>query len=505
MRLRNIVAIFAFAFLFGSIVYVVFISDGSDSARKKSISSSPGSRSNGIFYPFVSNDAGFDHPVALEITSRDILFELSPDIPIETLRVSPDGQHIAYLQRIPGQAGFMAKLDGVLVATLTGLEETGFVFSPNSQRLAFGIESGSSRFMVVDGNRLGPYESATWPRFSEDSRRYAFVETVEEKLRVVVDGSPSPLVEQLDPENILFDANGVAIFSSADNENNFVYYGDKVVAIYERIGSLVLDTDRRQLAYAASDGDGSFVEVVSIDWLGMLDRRRDHSYDKVFSGLLFSPRGDQCGYVAQDGHRYLAIINGVVMKGPPPLAPPVFWDTPIRYAYPVELEGGKVAMLVDGQVGKFYDSLKWGTRFLPDGTLIYAAQRGESVFMIHDGAEGPAFDFIDLANMFVHSPDGSSFCYGAISDGRSVIVVNREIRHTAEAISDMLVSSPRQGLWACWSMENERWRLVINGSVCGSFDGYFGGDFVEEGIFVGTVRQGEKIVRLTVAITPDTP
>ena len=103
-------------------------------------------------------------------------------------RFSPDSQHVAYVAG-RGEKRFVV-VDGVEGKEYDGTGENTLIFSPDSQRVAYEAVRGGKHFVVVDGEEGQEYDGIVGgaPRFSPDSQHVAYVAVRGGKVFVVVDG-----------------------------------------------------------------------------------------------------------------------------------------------------------------------------------------------------------------------------------------------------------------------------------------------------------------------------
>jgi len=141
------------------------------------------------------------------------------------LLFSSDGERLAYVA-IQGEDAFVvldgkecehypAKLfvdeDGRSISSL--LDKT-FIFSPDSQRFAYGVSVKVSQFMVLDGVEQKRYKQVSQDiAFSPDSQRFGYLAVgYDDKLLAVVDGKEYPISE-----------GGAAKFCFSPDSKHFTY------------------------------------------------------------------------------------------------------------------------------------------------------------------------------------------------------------------------------------------------------------------------------------------
>ena len=104
------------------------------------------------------------------------------------------------------------------------------IFSPDSQRVAYGAQLGDKVFVVVDGKEGKQYDDAGRLIFSPDSQRVAYRAGVGDKQFVVVDGK-----EGQPYDGIVTIGGGRIVFDSADRLHYLARKGDDIYLVEERI------------------------------------------------------------------------------------------------------------------------------------------------------------------------------------------------------------------------------------------------------------------------------
>lgn len=275
---------------------------------------------------------------------------------------SPDGTHIAYV-------AMRKKNSEVLV--VDGKVQTEFqaahhpVFNPDSQHVAYSVKRDKNRELVIeDGKERPEFVEAREPIFSPDSKRLAYLAKHEKEWRVIIDGK-----EELDPGAEVFHA----MHFSPDNEH-FEY-----VAIHEWHLQDQAKSAKGSKVWVRRDGKTSgpftcpnpgmhyenisepFVEYV----LESQDRRR-------FALVI--------------GHRGINNLNGRTTRA-------------------------QGCAIVDGQVGKMYDTLDIDPMFSPDGAHFAYTLRGgvgeNKSAAVVDGQEGKLYDDV-IGGAFRDATDSGS-------------------------------------------------------------------------------------------------
>jgi Tol biopolymer transport system component len=273
-------------------------------------------------------------------------------------------------------------------------------------------------------------------------------------------------------------------------------------SLLAKAGPLQLVTKETPLAETDSEEfcpSADFRHVISFVLQGSnvavyIDADPAREYDQAIHAT-FSPDSKQAAYVALRNGQSMVVVNGregkpfdrIAYKGGGgcPLA---FSPDSLRLAYVVQ-DGAFQKVLADGhEGGQTYERIEDATllfspdskhlayigrrntlkvvnldarelttsddaqalTFSPDGShLAYVVQRGAGAHVVLDGAEGPAWDKINLARDFpegdglpplVFSADGRHFAYEAEKDGATFIVLDGKILARGQVHS--LIFSP---------------------------------------------------------------
>lgn len=107
-----------------------------------------------------------------------------------------------------------------------------FRVSPDNKRIAYGVDIGNKRFVVVDGKEEKKYDNIGIDTliFSPDSRRLAYAARIGNKECVIVDGK---VEKQYD--GIVALGGGRIVFDSPDSLHYFALNNEKLYLIYEKI------------------------------------------------------------------------------------------------------------------------------------------------------------------------------------------------------------------------------------------------------------------------------
>src|SRR5262249_41079054 len=130
-----------------------------------------------------------------------------------SLVVSADGNHVAYVVNLGSSKSIV--LDGRSGQPYPDIPEQPLTergrdpqirFSPDGKRIAYVARSSAGYFVVLDGVEGKPFEwiSVGAPVFSPDSKRTAYVARRDGKEVVVVDGLPDPPCDYVEASPIRF-------------------------------------------------------------------------------------------------------------------------------------------------------------------------------------------------------------------------------------------------------------------------------------------------------------
>jgi Tol biopolymer transport system component len=125
----------------------------------------------------------------IRLLTREVsLGKIHPGIIVESLTVSPDGKHFAYVARRGGK--WFVVVDGKEGKEYDEIGEGTPIFSPDSKHFAYVARRGGRWFVVVDGKEGKEYDGIGKGTlvFSPDSKHLAYEAMRGGKSFVVVDG-----------------------------------------------------------------------------------------------------------------------------------------------------------------------------------------------------------------------------------------------------------------------------------------------------------------------------
>ena len=199
--------------------------------------------------------------------NREILATLHPGISSRTLRISPDGQRIAYMATLK-EGGEVVCVNDVQSPKYDGIVNDSLSFSPDSKRVAWGALHNGKKVVVVDGQEFPAFDGSAegMPVWSADSKHFAYFAASESgKLLAVVDGKAGKPWDSVIKESFVFSPDG------------------------------------SRFAFVAKDGDSGRVVV---------DGDAGPSFKNI-AGFTFSPDGSHFAYIAMSEQSMTVIFDGV--------------------------------------------------------------------------------------------------------------------------------------------------------------------------------------------------
>lgn len=232
---------------------------------------------------------------------ESFLANLSPGIATQTLRISPDGQRIAYMAKLEdGSEAVFVNDDRS--PKYAGIVKDSLSFSPDSGRVGYGALRDGNKVVVVDGKEYPAFNGSAegMPIWSSDSKHFAFFATTDDgRFLAVVDGKPSRA-------------------------------WDLVIK-----DSFVFSPDSSRFAFVAKDGD--FGRVVVDGEAGPRNRN--------VAGFTFSPDSRHFAYIAMFELSMSIIVDGIEMATAPAfIKDSLRFDGP-RQLHAVSLNGNELTGL----------------------------------------------------------------------------------------------------------------------------------------------------------------
>jgi Tol biopolymer transport system component len=194
----------------------------------------------------------------------------------------------------------------------------------------------------------------------------------------------------------------------------------------------VFSPDGRRAAYVAAKGEEWFVVIDGVQsgpWKAIHDQ-----------GVLFSANGEHVAFAgsrakvptAAEGEQpdeWRVVLDG--QESPPYKSAGQLAFAPVggRFAYNAELDKNQWVVVIDGKPTDVVEDLSSRPTFSADGKrLAYSVARGQELFVVVDGVEGPAYERMSKKGKrsIVFSEDAQDYAYVGKQGEDRVVVVNGE-------------------------------------------------------------------------------
>lgn len=153
--------------------------------------------------------------------------------------------------------------------------------------------------------------------------------------------------------------------------------------------------------------------------------------------ITVSPDGRRAAYVAQQGLRAAAVVNGVqgnphewIVRGY------IGFTADSKHVIYQIRKGPKMATVIDGNVGKLYDSVDYWVCSPSGARIAYVAKRGPRYLPVIDGIEGKEYDNVRIAAL---SASGRTAIIAEIA-GKDCLIVDGDVGRLHDRILDAAFS-----------------------------------------------------------------
>jgi WD40 repeat protein len=372
---------------------------------------------------------------------------------IESVLVSPDGQHIV----------FSAKRDEKWVKMLDDKElgpafdelGGGFWFWGEAQlsHYAYTAKRGKKWLVVADGKEGQEYEEAGRPVFNSNGHHLAYrAKNTKNREFIVLDGKEEAEFEEVSAPLFSSDGQHLAYRAKTAKRHETIVLDVKEGPQFEKVSRPHFSPDGKRIAYIASRGKRKIKqrdsEFYFVPQVVVLDGNEGPEFEEV-RNPVFSPDGQHLAYQGKgatfDGHKDVLILDGME-KADFEYAGglPVFSPDSQHIAYVGWVKGSLVGFLD----GKRLDGAKFPgawrdvafaeeINFSPDSQrLAYVVVWGGQAYLegrttrahrcvVVDGHVGEDYDTLGIDMGF--SPDSRHFIYtvrGGVSENKSTVVID---------------------------------------------------------------------------------
>lgn len=223
---------------------------------------------------------------------------------IPNYKVRHDGQQYAYMASPGKGAGLSLYVNGEQKLEDKGIQALSF--NPVSDDLAYVIRKDSKSYAIIDGVQGAAYDSIerTGIIFSRDGKHYAYSARNGDKRYVVLDGVPSAPLDRYGPVQPTFLENGTLVYTSIVGDFMRFVFDRELQPTFSKVNALFVSPDGNHTAYIANEGTRR---------IAVIDGKRDGEYARIPRAPIFSPDGKKYAYVGHTGNKHEVVINGDVV------------------------------------------------------------------------------------------------------------------------------------------------------------------------------------------------
>jgi len=189
--------------------------------------------------------------------------KLDPDTFVpKSLAFTSDGRHVLWLVRSKDQ--YQVLVDGTPGPLFDGTYRPPVVVSPDGRRAAYVVENKKEgRLSVVSDGAIGPAFDKILPGtliFSSDSRHIAYAAALQDKYRVIFDGTPSPEYELVG--HLSFSPDGKRfVYAAQKDKRRFVVVDGVPGPTFDDVYPAGFSPDSRHIVYYATQGKNQRIFV----------------------------------------------------------------------------------------------------------------------------------------------------------------------------------------------------------------------------------------------------
>lgn len=456
--------------------------------------------------------------------TETVLTEIGDSDQFETLRISPDGKHIAIVRT--QSEGEVVVVDGIPGKQYASIVGDSLRFSPDGKHTTYVAAPAGTVLKALDGAVATERYHAVWAASGGDG------------LVLVWDGHETTRYSAIDANSIAISADGTRYGFIAKRGGRWVVVVDGIaantpyddIAPYLVAPTLHFSPDGKRLAYVAlrREADPSPLGY-RFGWFVVDNDVKGPEFEKIAGGSLrLSPDGKHLGYIANRNGKPRLVVDGVEGKAYENIVWRSNYDTPFvfspdgkRVAY-VAATGRKndYIPVVDGKEGKKSRGVA-GLTFSPDSRHV-AFITGEKepipgaltdmAVVVDDVAGRKQFQILPHV---VFSPDSRRIAYVTLPERRrsevakaSVVVDDREGALYREILRPVVFSPDSKHVaYRALSRESDS-RIVVDGA---EYTGRF--QFVASAplVFDGDTRlttfalRANRLIRIDIALGASEP
>jgi len=353
----------------------------------------------------------------------DTLGPVFSDIRVDSLRLSPDGTHCAYIstKETDGSSWFVV-LDGNEQRSYDTIEflqfsSTGHCAYVGAGSLGDGAAYGST--IVVDGKQVAEYRDDGRGRnveqlqFSPDGNRLAYVAKTPDGAAVFVDGKQGHSYDTIDPNSLQFspDSSGLTYYAKRGSDRFVVTDGRESPPV----GKVF------KFTYAEKANTAAFIAAKEPGGIAVVDNQPSKNY-RFCHDIALSPDGSRYAYAMSGsiGHPDVVVDGHAVNLNPASFEEPA-WGTDLKTVFRFSPDSRHLAMAGMG----------------PDGI-------GQIISV--DGQAGPR---VPVCQRFVFSRDSAHFAYLDVEGGpqgttTKIILDHKPVQTFGPQLAMMVFAAARE-------------------------------------------------------------
>lgn len=420
-----------------------------------------------------------DARVATAITETTIVKSGDMDIVNDSLHVSDDANHLAFVVRLGDRQAMV--LDGIVGKAYDGeisgdyfslddkhvvcylkhnkkervvvddvasdeYDNIAFCFSPNSKHWAYIGLQGVEDILVTDTGEVNHWNvrrdkygslDLDWVEYSPDSQRMGYLVNQGNCVKINIDGIDGPSYDKCIWLPTFSPNSKRVTYSAWRGAHAYVVVdGDESAAYDELGGNPIFSPDSQHLVYGARRGEQWYL-VVNGTETAVEDQPVPY-YSPDSKHLIYRVVGPDNGEI----EHMRTYLDGKRLTGSEDIEWVSFSDNGARMGY-VAKNGNNSTVIIDGLAAGTYAGACEPPRFSPDGKRV-ACQVMPEVLKnsreVVDGVEGALYD--DTQN-FHFSPDSRHYVYEAKRGDKWLLVLDNVEVYTADAfLSAPLFDSP---------------------------------------------------------------
>ena len=259
------------------------------------------------------------------------------------------------------------------------------LFSPDGSRVAYFARNGKKFIPVVDGEQQGPYEyTGLGPIWSPDSKYLAYIGSRKDTVCVVINGQEQKGYTSV--TSLEFSPDGAEYaYGAALNYDWYMYKGESQYGPYMGVWNPTYSPDGAHFSFVARRDSSIFIVQDGVELPGYVD----------VMWPVYSPDSRHLAYVAVLTRDTVHATQRAVLDGEEgPVYNFVYPDALTfssngeHFGYIGEIDTLRVVAVIDGNVGKEYQTIGI-LRFVgDDGDYIYSAKVDDSNWcIVRNGVE----------------------------------------------------------------------------------------------------------------------